>query len=180
MPNETVDRFNITLDVIVRQCRADDVPVLEWWGQFFAHRATIEATYAAQTRGEAMMLVAEVAGYPSGQAWIDLRHRYDTRVGGIWAVRVFPLLQGRGIGTHLIDAAEQYLRDALFTAAELTVEKDNTGARRFYERRGYQVIGDLQGAYTYCPPGGEPVDEPMNQWVMRKELWESADVSSND
>lgn len=162
-----IDRFRITLDVAIRPCRADDVPVLEWWGQYFAHRSTIESTYSAQVRGEAMILIAEVAGYPAGQVWIDLSRE---SAGVLWAVRVFPLLQGQGIGTKLVEAAERSLVEIGFGAAELTVEKSNAGALRFYRRHGYEVAGEVQGAYTYCPPGGEPIDEPLDQWIMRKDL----------
>jgi ribosomal protein S18 acetylase RimI-like enzyme len=162
-----IDEFRLTLDVQIRPATTRDVPVLEWWGQYFAHRRTIEDTFEAQTRGDAVMLVAEVNGCPAGQAWINLK---DSPAATIWAVRVFPLLQGCGIGSRLMSAAETYLVEHGFEAAQLTVEKDNTGARRFYERHGYEVDREVEGSYTFRPPGGEPVTEPQNQWVMRKRL----------
>ena len=160
-----IDRFSIALDVRIRQAREDDVTVLEWWGQYFAHRRAIEATYEAHDRSEAMMLVAEVNGYPAGQAWIDLSR--GNGAAAIWAVRVFPLLQGCGIGAKLMEAAERALIERGFDCAELTVEKKNAAALRFYERHGYELAGAERGCSTYCPPGGDPVTESQDQWLMR-------------
>ncbi len=60
-----------------------------------------------------------------------------------------PEAQGRGVGTLLMDAAE----DEIFRAGPnvfLLVTATNTRAQRFYERRGYRRIGEIA---DYIQPG---------------------------
>ncbi|MGA7670444.1 MAG: GNAT family N-acetyltransferase [Nitrolancea sp.] len=45
---------------------------------------------------------------------------------------------GRGIGRALMDRAEQWTRDRGLTIVTLEVFAQNEGARRFYDRLGYQ------------------------------------------
>jgi ribosomal protein S18 acetylase RimI-like enzyme len=85
---------------------------------------------------------------------------------------VLPCLQNRGIGARLMAAAEQPLREQGYTGVELGVEKDNPGARRFYERLGYRLAGVAHGEYQYTTPGGAAATMPIDEWILRKELRE--------
>lgn len=170
----TFDTFSVCLDVIIRPCRARDLPALEWFGLFESHRGLIRAVFERQREGEAMMLVVEANGEPSGQLWIDLSRRRRDATGVIWAVRVLPCLQRLGIGTRLMDTAEAILRRDGFERSEVTVELDNEGARRLYERLGYTVTGSILASHppgavvtSDCEDSGEPV---TRQWVLQKEL----------
>lgn len=163
-------RFTVSLPITIRLCRKDDLPALEWFGMFTDHRALILAAYDSQERGEALMLVADTQGFPIGQVWIDLTQERVNATGVLWAVRVFPMLQNRGIGTRLMLAAEDVLRWRGCTAVELGVEKHNLAAKRFYERQGYRVVGDIQDEYSYTTPGGVLVRVPTEQWMLRKSL----------
>ena len=99
-------RFSIALDLKIRQCAREDLPQLEWLGLYTEHRQLIEDAFRRQQAGEVMMLVADLDGFPVGQAWLDLSDRAAESVGVIWAVRVFPLLRNHGIGTRLMIAAK--------------------------------------------------------------------------
>jgi len=165
-----LQQFTVSVPVTIRLCRKDDLPALEWFGMFTDHRAMILAAYDSQERGEALMLVAETQGFPVGQVWIDLTLERIDATGVLWAVRVFPTLQNRGIGTQLMVAAEDVLRCRGCTAVELGVEKDNLQAKRFYERQGYRVVGDTQEEYSYTTPDGVLVRVPTEQWMLRKVL----------
>ena len=165
-----LQHFVVPLPVSIRLCRRDDLPALEWFGMFTAHRNIILATYEAQERGEAVMLVADVQGFPIGQVWLDLARQPEDATGILWAVRVLPPLQNLGLGTRLMAAAEHVLRDHGCTQAELAVEKDNLHAKRFYEHQGYQVVGSEQGAYGYTTPDGVQVEDPTDRWILRKSL----------
>lgn len=162
--------FTVRLPVAIRPCRREDLPTLEWFGLFTPQRRILLDTFERHERGEAVMLVAEANGVASGQAWIDPTRRERDATGVIWAVRVFPCLQRLGIGARLMDAAEWILRARGFERVEVTVQKHNTGARRFYERRGYRVEGEVRDELRYVTPDGLRVREPMDQWVMRKDL----------
>jgi ribosomal protein S18 acetylase RimI-like enzyme len=164
------ERFTVTREVTLRVCRGDDLPALEWFGLFTAHREIIRSVYDSQESGEAIMLVAEVQGFPIGQVWIDLIRKSVDATGVLWAVRVFPILQNLGIGTRLMAAAEEVLRYHACAYAELGVEQDNPDAKRFYERQGYRVVGRMQGEYGYTTPDGQATRVPTDQWILRKPL----------
>jgi ribosomal protein S18 acetylase RimI-like enzyme len=162
--------FHLTLPAVIRACRADDLPTLEWFGVFSPHRELFRATFEAQERGDALILIVEVNGVPSGQIFIDFARKDDDATGLLWAARVFPALQKLGLGTRLLAAAEQVLRSRGFRYAELTVEKDNESAKRLYHRLGYRRAGNAAGEQRYTTPEGVHVNVPIDQWVMRKRL----------
>jgi ribosomal protein S18 acetylase RimI-like enzyme len=162
--------FTVSLPIAIRLCRADDLPALEWFGLFTEHREIIRETFESQERGEAVMLVADLNGFPAGQVWINLTLKKAEATGALWAVRVLPCLQNLGIGAHLMAAAEQLLIERGCTGVELGVEKDNPGARRFYERLGYRLTGIAQGEYQYVTPDGTPMSMPIDEWILRKDL----------
>jgi len=170
LASDQLQQFTVSVPVTIRVCRKDDLPALEWFGMFTDHREMILAAYASQERGEALMLVAETQGFPVGQVWIDLTLERVDATGVLWAVRVFPTLQNRGIGTRLMVAAEDVLRCRGCTAVELGVEKENLPAKRFYERQGYRVVADTQEEYSYTTPDGVLVCVPTEQWILRKAL----------
>lgn len=70
-------------------------------------------------------------------------------IGYIQTVLVAPDRQGKGIGTQLVEFAE----DRIFREspnAFLCVSSFNSGARRLYERLGYRYVGELS---DYIVPG---------------------------
>jgi ribosomal protein S18 acetylase RimI-like enzyme len=164
--------FTLSAPLTIRLCRADDLPALEWFGLFTEHREIIRETFESQERGEAVILVADLNGFPAGQVWINLTLKKAEATGALWAVRVLPCLQNLGIGARLMTAAEQLLAERGYTGVELGVEKDNPGARRFYERLGYRLTGIAQGEYQYTTPDGTPAMMPIDEWILRKELRE--------
>lgn len=163
--------LTLALPVVLRECRADDLEALEWFGMFTAHRALIRDAWERHRAGENVMLVAEANGFPIGQAWIDLARHADESAGLLWAVRVFPIFQGMGIGARLLDAAEEVLAARGFRWALIGVEKHNAGAHRLYLRQGYEPWGELRESYAYTPPGADaPVEVPLDEWLLRKRV----------
>jgi ribosomal protein S18 acetylase RimI-like enzyme len=163
-PTELRERFSLTLDVHIRGCRSNDLRDLEWFGMFSAaaDRAAIESAYRRHLAGEEVFLVADANHFPVGQVWVDLTTKRPERTGVIWALRVLPCLQGLGIGTRLIGAAEQAMKARGHATSELGVEKDNPRAQRLYERLGYRVVGENH----------ESDDERGGfwEWIMTKPL----------
>jgi ribosomal protein S18 acetylase RimI-like enzyme len=157
-------------EVVVRLCRAEDLPQLEWFGTFSHHRELFAEALARQLRGEVMMLIGDLGGYPVGQAWIDLVKRKREGIGYIWAVRVFPVLRNHGIGSQLMECAEHALHGRGFAMAEVGVEKSNPDARRLYERLGYSVTAELVEQYAYTTPEGVHATHVVDQWLMHKRL----------
>jgi ribosomal protein S18 acetylase RimI-like enzyme len=170
LADEATVHHEIVLDVVVRPCRPEDVAELEWFGLYRHHREIFAQAFARHMRGENIMLVADLDGFPAGQAWVDLVKRAGEGIGYIWAVRVFPFLRGHGIGSLLMRAAEDLLRERGFVAAEVGVEKDNDAARRLYLRLGYRHCMDLREEYSYTTPDAVYAHHVVDQWVLRKPL----------
>ena len=134
-----------------------DSPLLHRYG------TTASAARRALSRGRRAgdhLLVARAAGrHPIGLAWV-IGSRILT---GTAYLRLLLVAEGRrrgGLGARLLAAAEAVSRrtaNHLF----LLVTTDNTGARRFYERRGYRHVGDLA---AFARPG---LDEALYQKSLR-------------
>lgn len=168
--SETFTEFTVPLRIRIRPCVEADLDALEWFGLFTEHREIIRNTYEAQTQGDMLMLLAETNGFPGGQVWLNLAEKRHLGRGCIWAVRVLPVLQGLGIGTRLLQAAEDALRIRGFTSVELGVEKDNPAARRLYERLGYCFEYESSGEYSYTTPSGELRRVPITECILSKAL----------
>jgi ribosomal protein S18 acetylase RimI-like enzyme len=130
-------------------------------GHALFRRYAIETHALADSLAQALdagdgVMTALRAGDPIGFAWWAPRGAFS-RSPYLRLLVVAAQAAGTGAGTALMDAVE---RDAFAQAADLflLVTRDNAGARRFYERRGFEAVGELHG---YAAPG---VDEV----VMRK------------
>ena len=154
----------------IRVCRRDDLRALEWDGLFSHNREIFERTFRQQLAGEQLMLLAEFEGAPVAQAWIDLRKGAVRRAGTIWGVRVHPRMQGDGVGTRLMRAAEESIVEHGLAAAEVAVERSNLAAHAFYERLGYRVTQPVEETYSYTTPEGEYCEHHLDLLEMRKEL----------
>lgn len=62
---------------------------------------------------------------------------------------VHPAHQNCGYGRMLLNAAETWLTGKGCQLAQLNVATKNTGARRFYEKSGYALFGDLPSDRAY-------------------------------
>ncbi len=167
---EWSEQFSIQAAIKLRPCAREDLPRLEWFGMFAMHRQIIRQTFAAQQRREAMMIIADLNGWPAGQIWIDLASKSSEAAGVLWAFRVFPMLQRFRIGTRLILSAERFLAQRGYSFAEIGAEKSDSTARRLYERLGYQLTGAERVEYSYTQPDGTIVHVPLDEWLLRKEL----------
>ena len=135
------NHFTACLDVRLRQCRQKDLPALEWMGLYTRDREIIRDTFLQQRAGSALMLLAVAKDLPLAQAWLDFSRRGSKQCPSLWAVRVFPPLQGCGIGAWIIAAAEEAACVRGASEIELGVEPENTLALRLYERLGYRPAG---------------------------------------
>lgn len=156
--------------VIIRPCTSSDLEPLEWFGMFSDHRAIIRDAFERHQRGEILFLVADAAGFPVGQTWVDLTRKRHDRSAVVWAVRVLPAHRKTGLGRKLMHAAERLARHRGFRYCELGVEKSNAGVIPFYERLGYRQHGDESELWRYVMPDGTPVEQRLDLWIFRKEL----------
>ncbi|OOQ59233.1 GNAT family N-acetyltransferase [Mucilaginibacter pedocola] len=72
---------------------------------------------------------------------------------------VSPLLQAGGIGRKLLEAAEEFVRDAGIHTIVMTVITLRTELIAWYERRGYRKTGEIV-----------PLDIPENFGILKQPL----------
>ena len=121
---------------------------LPLWRRYGATQKDAQALFAGAARGTPSGRVAERKGRVAGFVVYSLRGTFD-HSGYVRAVGVRAGEQGHGVGTLLMDAAEEEIL-ARGPNVFLLVSKENAAARRFYERRGYREIGEIA---DYVAPG---------------------------
>ena len=161
--------FLMEIPVRFRLCRKEDLTAIEWMGLHSREREIIAEAFAAQERGDSLMLLADANGYPIAQAWIDFTRRGTKDCPRLWAVRVFPPLQGAGLGQRLMAEAEALAAERQAAHVEVAVERCNAGARRFYERLGYVPVGEEREEVTYTFEN-VPIVRTFDQHVLRKQV----------
>jgi ribosomal protein S18 acetylase RimI-like enzyme len=80
------------------------------------------------------------------------------------------MFQGQGIGTWLLSNAEVMALDRGLEWATIAAAKENTGARRLYERLGYKIYGENNGSWSYVDHRG--ITREVNEacWLLEKKL----------
>ena len=110
--------------------------------RFIGHRRS--RTWVAEESGEVVgFLVAD---------------RQPQKVEHIVTVDVVEGWRRRGVGTLLMDAAENWAREEDLQFIYLETAETNTAAQRFYEARGYRRVERVEDYYSDGTPA----------WVMLK------------
>jgi len=163
-------------NLIIRRLVWEDLPSLEWDGEFVHFRRLYAEAYRRSREGEAVLWVAELSDRGViGQVFVQLKsQRHDLADGGtrayIYGFRVRPPYRQQGVGTRLLQTLEEDLIERGFRRAVLNVARINLEARRFYERKGYRVIGRDPGRWSYLDENGARCEVHEPAWKMAKEL----------
>ncbi len=166
--------LSVAQKVHIRNATRQDLPALEWEGEFTHFRHVFSEAYRLMELGEVIMWIADLPEFGLiGQLFIQLygpkliqssnhKHAY------IYGFRVRPQFQGKGIGSRLLNTAEYDLMQNGFQRIALNVARDNDDARRLYERFGYQVTAPEPGIWSFLDDQGRRrfVNEPA--WRMEK------------
>lgn len=97
------------------------------------------------TGGEDKILVAEQAGAVVGFLSLESHREGEPPFLYLDDFSVAAACRGQGIGSRLLDMAEEYAAALGLGEIHLHVERDNLGARRLYRRRSFGVLAE-QGA----------------------------------
>ena len=97
------------------------------------------------TGGEDEILVAEQAGMVVGFLSLESHREGEPPFLYLDDFSVTAACRGQGIGSRLLDMAEEYAAALGLGEIHLHVERDNLGARRLYQRRSFGVLAE-QGA----------------------------------
>ena len=164
-------------EFIVRRLEEQDLPALEWDGAFLHFRNLFRHSFEDMRLGIRLLLVMEhrPSGAIVGQVFLqwnssDPRFADGRRRGYLYSLRVKPAFQRRGLGTRLMDAAEEELRQRGMDTASIGVEKDNRDARALYERQGYHIIAEDPGTWSYIDHLGRRQEVVEPAWLMEKKL----------
>jgi ribosomal protein S18 acetylase RimI-like enzyme len=162
--------------LVIRKITHNDLPDLEWEGEFKHFRRLYINAFQNQQNGTAVLWVAELpkAGI-IGQVFVQLSGSRPELADGqfrayIYSVRIKRLFRNLGIGTKIMRHAEQDILQRGYSVATLNVGKQNVKACRFYQRLGYQIISEEPGNWSYLDHHGKRryVHEPS--WRMHKQL----------
>lgn len=158
----------VVLPLTVRDLTAADLPSCAWSGGP-AHLAAIAAALDRAGRGEVEYLAAcPPSGLPVALGGID--YAKIPGAGVLWQLAVHGALQSCGIGTILIEAAEQRIRARGLCRAELAVEESNLRARALYERLRYAAYGRAPESWDEQAEDGSVFRYETVCTLMRKEL----------
>jgi ribosomal protein S18 acetylase RimI-like enzyme len=170
---------------VIRPIEERDLAALEWDGAYLHFRRLFRQAYQDMRIGTRQLLMMEhtATGEMIGQVFIqwsssDPRFADGTHRGYLYALRIKPAFQSRGLGTRMLIAAESELRRRGMDTASIGVEKDNPRARALYERQGYRIIADDPGRWSYLDHEGiiREVLEPA--WLMEKRIREGHEMVS--
>ena len=163
-------------DVAVRQVRAEDLPGLEWEGEFVHFRRLYAEAYRRALRGLSILWLAEQPGGPIlGQVFVQLNCDRPELCNGIdraylYAFRVRTAFRSLGIGALLLRTAEEDLIQRGYHFVTLNVGKDNLRAQAFYQNHGFSVVASEPGRWSYVDHNGRIRDVVEPAWRMEKHL----------
>ncbi|MFC2076776.1 GNAT family N-acetyltransferase, partial [candidate division KSB1 bacterium] len=108
--------------------------------------------------------VARLEGEIVGLVWFSLKGMFY-QFGFVYLLAVTPNCRDRGIGTELMRFAEDRLLK-YSRGVFLLVSDFNEGARRFYERRGYETYNILE---NYKDEGNDEILMWKPDWSVEEE-----------
>ena len=135
----------------VRAAQQHDLRALEWHGGRDL-RSFYQEVWEKHGAQELLYLVADFNDFPVGQVLIVWSGKPShPHFPDVQSLRVHPAFRGLGIGSRLIEAAEQCARERGFEQLGLSVSVENPKARRLYERCGYALRGEpYLDEWSYC------------------------------
>lgn len=91
-------------------------------------------------------------------------HAERNRLGHVITIDVLPAARRAGVGSTLMQAAEERLRSVSCQSVYLETAADNTAALAFYKRHGYFLVKTIPGYYA----------NGLDALVLEKELLSQA------
>jgi ribosomal protein S18 acetylase RimI-like enzyme len=173
LSSEIIDKIS---QLRVRQVTQDDLPALEWDGEYRHFRRLYLDIYQSACQGKAVLWVAELSSQGIiGQVFVQLASARKELADGcsrayIYGFRVRLEHRGQGVGGLMLDTVEQDLDHRAYRYVTLNVGRDNPGAKRFYERHGYQVVAAEPGRWSYLDDLGNRHEVHEPAWRMEKPL----------
>lgn len=124
--------------LIVDDLVVADLTAIGWSGSAL-HIVSVGEALRRPAQAVEYLCVRAPSGAPMAKGGVDFEAHPGA--GTLWQLAVHPALQGLGLGTHLIAAAEERIRRRGLAVAQLGVDDGNDDALRLYVRLGYTACG---------------------------------------
>lgn len=152
---ERIERGDATF--AVEPLLASDLDRIAWSGSP-SHIENVRQQLLRVGLGEVDYLMLCADGVPVAKGGVD--YAAVTGAGTLWQLATMPELEGLGLMSKLVAAAEDRIAARELMTVRLAVEVDNDRARKLYERLGYVACGE-------SPESWESEDENGNLITYR-------------
>ncbi len=112
------------------------------------------------TKGKASLLVEEEAEDDSLLGYVAVLFSKSTSMARLYSIAVRPDVQGKGVGRHLMEAAEDAAWEHQRAYMRAEVRKDNVASLAMFDKLGYRRIGEWDDYY----------EDHMDAWRLEKRL----------
>lgn len=157
--------FSIVLTI--RDMTTADLPALAWTGPLHVDHMA-EQLRRRDDGGVDYLIACLPSGLAVAKGGVDYEKRADS--GTLWQFAVRDTFQSCGIGTALIRACEERIRQRGPTHAEIGVDVTNPRAQKLYERLGYVPYGREPDAWDQEGPDGTIEHYETTCVLLRKSL----------
>lgn len=164
-------------DLLIRHVKAEDLPALEWDGEYTHFRRLYSEAFRRAQMGLSVLWVAELTGYGIiGQVFVQLKCDRPELCNGVdraylYAFRVKEEFRSQGVGSRLLSTVEDDLRHRGFHFLTLNVARVNERALSFYRRHGFHIVSPEPGRWSYLDHEGHLVEVHEPAWRMEKHLY---------
>jgi ribosomal protein S18 acetylase RimI-like enzyme len=155
--------------LLIRYASLADLPAMEWEGEYRRFRRIYEQAFEDARNGRRLILLAEFEGRVVGQVIVQLGTSHPAIADGettgyLHALRVRPGHRSRGVGSALLEEAENQLRGLGYRQVAIAAAKENARARKLYEKLGYHAIAEDPGEWSYVDDEGrvQSISEPAD------------------
>lgn len=158
----------------IREVTEADLPALEWDGEYTHFRNIYRRALIESKQGHRILLLAELKQAVIGQIFIHLHHDgFDLTKelnAYLYSFRVQDAYRNLGIGSLLLIHAEELLKEKGYLRTTISVAKENSDARRMYERHGYSICGEDRGEWSFLDHKGSLRNIREPAYILEKSL----------
>ena len=155
-------------EIFIDDLKESDLSEIAWSGTPTHVKHVADELKRVETGEAEYIAVRGTDGKAMAIGLIDhVRYQDGSEIGQL---STDPAVQGQGLGTRLIEAAEQRIRDRGHTWAILGVEVENTRARQLYERLGYVCFKEEQDSWTAEDENGVEYLHVADAVLLRKRV----------
>lgn len=156
------------VSLIISDLAISDLEHISWSGSA-THIIYVRKALERVEKGEVDYLAVRTPdGLPVSIGGVD--YKSHENAGTMWQLVTREYLRGLGIGTKLINALEQKIKDRKINLAMVGVEDTNPRARALYEKLGYEVCGEEQDSWEEEDKDGNKVTHHAQVILLKKEL----------